>query len=876
MGISWAAAAGAEFYSVYKETSNGISGWIGDTKELTFFDRNIGPDLTISEPIQFNPFLGANNFPGAVGYYEQRQVFGGTNNLPDTMWFSKTNNRTNVSSSTPALATDGIEVTLSSQEVNVIRHFLPSKDLITFTSGSEWRINSGNEGGFSGATIRLKPQSDWGVAQHRPIRIGNEIVFVDESNARVRSMGYSFVDDAFTGQDMNILSNHIFVDKSSDEYVITDWAFTKFPEPRMYLVRSDGMAATMTYDKEQKVLAWTRWSTQGEYERVVTLRRNVNLVEDGVFFVIKREVDGNIVRYIERLHSRKFADARSAFFLDAGSAADSRITISGTETDENGVITITTDGPHGIASGEEFSLTDIVLIDDADGDPIPEPCAGRNFVAANVGGETLEVGVPGTWTTTSGSENIDDYDMSTVNFTAHYEINKSLYRNNSMFMSVDGTKVWGTDGSADVVHYIVLSTAYDITSSTLTATLDISGNGGTPSCLWWNADGSQLFVGYGGIGAQIETWDMSGAYDITTGILNNTIDLSPEFSSLDGMSFTPDGTKMIVVSQVGDRIAQYTLAAAFDLSDINKDVELDINVLSGAAYITPSQFLWHISDGTKGYVSIQGGTAGNRFLEMNFSTAYNLSTFTTFGESGHGTAPSPSSFWIAGDGAGGAGAGKIYSVRTTQSRIYQGDFTLVTNTVESGSEVFTPALCTPNAQFICSCVTTVSGLDHLEGEDVVVLIDGAAGAGTVSGGALSISQRCACLVNIGLRYCVDIETLNVEVPSATTGTIQGKPKKITDVLIRFFKSRLPLVGPDVDNLLPMKQRSDEKWGDSAYLLSGDRVINIKPQWNSNGRIYIRQCEPVPLTILGIVPDINTASKTATAVVQQSNTGSRRA
>jgi hypothetical protein len=190
---------------------------------------------------------------------------------------------------------------------------------------------------------------------------------------------------------------------------------------------------------------------------------------------------------------------------------------------------------------------------------------------------------------------------------------------------------------------------------------------------------------------------------------------------------------------------------------------------------------------------------------------------------------------------------------------------------------YTPSLdCIPDPAALCPCVSTVYGLDHLEGKAVYLLIDGHVATRTVSNGQISVGDGydgCACIVYVGLQYCCDIETLNIEAPQ---GTIQSKLKKITNVMLRFYKSRLPQVGPDRANLVAMKQRSDEQYGEYPTLLSGDRVINILPQWNSNGRLLIRQCDPVPLTVLAVVPDVEISEKTSSGVVQQSNTGFRRA
>ena len=120
-------------------------------------------------------------------------------------------------------------------------------------------------------------------------------------------------------------------------------------------------------------------------------------------------------------------------------------------------------------------------------------------------------------------------------------------------------------------------------------------------------------------------------------------------------------------------------------------------------------------------------------------------------------------------------------------------------------------------------------------------------------GSITLSEGSrASRVHVGRRYISDIETLDVETPE---GTVQGKKVRVPGVTVRFKKSRLPLVGPNENKLMQMRQREKELMGSPTALLTGDKHVNIKPDWESNGRIFIRQIEPLPITVLAIIPDI---------------------
>ena len=135
---------------------------------------------------------------------------------------------------------------------------------------------------------------------------------------------------------------------------------------------------------------------------------------------------------------------------------------------------------------------------------------------------------------------------------------------------------------------------------------------------------------------------------------------------------------------------------------------------------------------------------------------------------------------------------------------------------------------------------------------MVILADGNVVTGkSISGGSVTLDRK-ASRAHVGKKYISDIETLNVEAPQ---GTIQGKPTKMSQVVVRFEKSRGLLIGPDTDKLEEMKQRENEDMGEPTTLLTGDKKILLKPAWNSNGRLFLRQNNPLPMTILAIIPDL---------------------
>lgn len=150
------------------------------------------------------------------------------------------------------------------------------------------------------------------------------------------------------------------------------------------------------------------------------------------------------------------------------------------------------------------------------------------------------------------------------------------------------------------------------------------------------------------------------------------------------------------------------------------------------------------------------------------------------------------------------------------------------------------------------CVTTLSGLDHLEGKTVKVLADGNVKPDkTVTSGAITIVEP-AVIVTVGLGFTCTMETLEIEI-AAEGATLQDRLRNAVSVMTRLEKSRELFIGPDSDNLDPAAFREDELYGEPTELYTGDKEMFIEPSDGTTGRIVIQVQEPVPCTVLSIIP-----------------------
>jgi hypothetical protein len=309
--ISWQAVEGACEYNVYRAV-NSVFGYIGTSQSTSFTDDNIEPDMNETAPMGKNPFENDNN-PSCCAYFQQRKLYGNTVNSPQTIYASQTATSNNFNYSRPLIASDSVEMVLADREVNEIRHLIPFKDLVVLTSNSEYKVN-GSDGVFQANPMPVAViQSCYGSSHVQPIVSGSMVLFVQSGGSVLRDLGYEYLSDGYDGDELSLFSSHLFEGKE-----IIYIAYAKEPYRLVYVVFNDGSAAVLTYNKKQKLCGWGRWITKGKFESVATVREGQ---EDVAYFIIKRNLNGQNVRCVERQKTRIINNVRTAFFVDCGMSA---------------------------------------------------------------------------------------------------------------------------------------------------------------------------------------------------------------------------------------------------------------------------------------------------------------------------------------------------------------------------------------------------------------------------------------------------------------------------------------------------------------------------------------------------------------------------
>lgn len=337
--MSWDAVAGADYYDVYREL-NGIYGWIGTAGTNSFLDSNYDEDFADSPPEDRQPFTGADNYPSAVTFYQQRLLFANSDNAPEKVWASKTALRKNFMVSTPLQDDDATTFSILGREVNEVRHLLDVGKLIVFTESGEWAINGDVAGTLSPTGVNPQQHTANGSGALAPLVVSGSALYVQARGSVIRDLGFDFQSEGYRGNELTIFSNHLF-----DKYTLVDWAFQQIPNSIVWAVRSDGVLLGLTYIKEHQVFGWHRHDTDGLVENVCVVPEGS---EDVLYLAIKRTIDGKTVRYIERMATRQVVDIEDSIFMDSTLSYDG---------EHAGAITMTLSGGTDWVHEEDLTLT---------------------------------------------------------------------------------------------------------------------------------------------------------------------------------------------------------------------------------------------------------------------------------------------------------------------------------------------------------------------------------------------------------------------------------------------------------------------------------------------------------------------------------------
>lgn len=235
------------------------------------------------------PALTAGDRPSSVSFYEQRLVYAGTDNGPQTMWFSKSGDEDDFTTGTGA--DDGIQYTIAG-DGNTIRWLAGTdKFLAVGTFSDILKVTGGIDDVITPDSISVKPSNAYGCADINPVGRNNELFYMQRNKLILRSFEYDFQNDGYLAIDRNTVADHI------TKTGVNQISFQETRPNILWAVKENGEIIGMTVEQQEGVSGWHRHKTDGDIISIASTPRQTNF--DQLWVCVKRNIDGSDKYYIE-------------------------------------------------------------------------------------------------------------------------------------------------------------------------------------------------------------------------------------------------------------------------------------------------------------------------------------------------------------------------------------------------------------------------------------------------------------------------------------------------------------------------------------------------------------------------------------------------
>lgn len=313
---------GATFNLTYAVTSVGVispgTGY-GPAPTVVFSSGTAAATATLGSPPAGNPTVPA--------YHQQRLGLLGPVSAPNQVNFSQPGAPYNFNVTDPILPDNAFQGTLKNGQLSTIQAAISQpQGLIVLADNAAWMLNGGSAGStFDATNLVANPQIFNGAAAVPPIVAVDDILYVQSKGSIVRDLIFNYNRQVYTGADISVQSSHLFYG-----YQILEWAFAEEPFKLIWAVRNDGILLTLTFLREQELIAWAHRDTSGSYKSIAAITETSTVGNvDAVYPVVQRTINGNTVQYIERFVEQYYpTGVTDAWQVDAGIQYNGASTLS--------------------------------------------------------------------------------------------------------------------------------------------------------------------------------------------------------------------------------------------------------------------------------------------------------------------------------------------------------------------------------------------------------------------------------------------------------------------------------------------------------------------------------------------------------------------
>jgi len=231
-------------------------------------------------------------FPQAVTFHDNRLYFAGVRDAPAAVVGSRVGEYLNFAVGT-GLADQAINVFVSGDRVNEIRHLVSSRNLQVLTDGGEYFVpTSTDTSAVTPANITFLRQTPYGCSRAKPIIFDGATLYAQKNGKAIREYLFSDVENAYASTSISILASYL-VKAPVDMAMIT--GTTTRPEQFAFFTNNDGTLGLFHSVRAEKIAGWTQWSTKTNDEFT-----SITAINENLFCVVKRQLEGGTVYTLEK------------------------------------------------------------------------------------------------------------------------------------------------------------------------------------------------------------------------------------------------------------------------------------------------------------------------------------------------------------------------------------------------------------------------------------------------------------------------------------------------------------------------------------------------------------------------------------------------
>jgi hypothetical protein len=249
-------------------------------------------------------------YPRSCCFHSGRLVFGGTRDLPNYVFASKTSDYFNFDVGLAA-DDDSIQVQVLESQVSEITGVLSFRHLLIFTDNSELYSPTSASSPLTPSNVSFRRQTRYGTSRLQAKEFDEAVIFLSKGKKSLREFEYDDIKQAYLSPSVSLLSGHLIQDPIGLEVQTEN---DQGQESYAYILNTDGSLAVYMAMRNEKISSWSKWTTNGEF-------KNICSINGLVFAIVKRTIDSAVVYLLELFDSSLTLDAAET--LVAGSATAS-------------------------------------------------------------------------------------------------------------------------------------------------------------------------------------------------------------------------------------------------------------------------------------------------------------------------------------------------------------------------------------------------------------------------------------------------------------------------------------------------------------------------------------------------------------------------